>query len=194
MLYDQEHDRTHRQHPRRSPAQERPRLRRPVERIKIAERTQRGLRKLLEGGTLPCSGYVKFGYSWDRENRTRIIDQRCSPIVVRIFVMAAAGHTLREICDTLNAEQVPTPLEFLGKPRGQSGWIKNTLRNILKDRSYHGEPFQWKSQELGPGTPGLVDRILWERAQAHHKLRSYSTKPGTRSWLLAGLVYCKCGG
>ena len=50
-----------------------------------------------------------------------------SDVADRIRGLRASGHTLQSICDTLNAEGVPTP-------RGGTHWRPTSLRAILRPR------------------------------------------------------------
>jgi len=48
-----------------------------------------------------------------------------APVAERIRTLRAEGMTLQAICDTLNAEQVPTP-------RGGAEWRPTSLRSVLR--------------------------------------------------------------
>ncbi|MDQ1632810.1 MAG: hypothetical protein QOC80_2782 [Frankiaceae bacterium] len=56
-----------------------------------------------------------------------------APLADRIRSMRAGGATLQSICDTLNAEGVPTP-------RGGTQWRPTSLRAIVRPQAESGPP------------------------------------------------------
>jgi len=80
-----------------------------VEREKITERTQRGMRARATAGK-PVSGRPLYGYRWADVERTQLeADPITAPIVRRIYRAAASGTTLRQISFGLAADGIPTP-------------------------------------------------------------------------------------
>jgi hypothetical protein len=130
--------------------------------------------------------------------------------------MAAKNISVANICRTLNAEGVPTANESAYKKRGPRGWGKNTVSNIIRDPSYYGEPMGWGKTRLagryangvakreftgdphhvGPATPPIVDKALWEAAQGtidFHRTHSNVVHRKKKFRMLAGMIKCGCG-
>jgi site-specific DNA recombinase len=167
-----------------------------TEREKIKERTQRGLRRLLEEGKIPGAGVAKFGYVYDKQTRQREIHPEAAPIVQRIFQLAAQARTIRQIMNLFNNEGIPSANTFAKRAPAIRGWGKEVIRSILRDPSYYGERLQWAGQPVGSGTPPLVSRSLWDRAQKtidRGKTYSGSLTDQRKFWVLAGMIFCKCG-
>ena len=120
-----------------------------VERLKIRERTQRGTQRLFDENKIICSGWARFGYKYNKATRTREIEPTAAAIVRRMFDLAASGKSIRSITTIFNNEHVPTSYELLGMGRRSRGWVMATVREMLIDPSYYGQPIQWKGQ--GPG-------------------------------------------
>jgi len=182
-----------------------------VERIKTAERTARGVRKLLDNDKLICAGTARYGYRYVKQTRERIVVPEHAAQVLRIYKMAAVGSSIRSIALALTADSIPSP-------RGKRVWSEDTVRNILRDPSYRGERMTWQKTKhtgrranghaqveytppeqqrlIGPPTPVIVDQVTWHKAQraldraqtvanrvtAHKKFR-----------LLSGMIPCRCG-
>jgi site-specific DNA recombinase len=192
-----------------------------VERLKILDRTARGTARLLEQGLLICSGLPRFGYRYDKETRTRESVHEEAVIVRRIFSWAADGWSVRKICQALNAEGVPSPSAWRGKvyKRGASHWVKDTVSNLLRDRSYIGEPMVWhktkvvgrkksgrpevaftdprEQKSLGDPTPRIVDDETFEAAQlTFNRQKTYAEALNDlhQFRMLRGMIFCgKCG-
>jgi site-specific DNA recombinase len=190
-----------------------------TERIRILERTQRVIKKLLDDNRLICAGKPRLGYAYDVETRSRVICEDTAHIVQRIFQLAAEGTSIRSICLILNAEHVRIPHKFHGKPRGRLGWGKQTVVNILRDPSYKGEAMSWGKTRvvgrrkngrpdtkytqpddqrlIGEPTPALVSPEVRQAAQATiNRGRTYVNNINTYKSvkLLAGMVKCGCCG
>jgi site-specific DNA recombinase len=189
-----------------------------VERIKIADRTNRGAQRLLDDGKLLCAGKARFGYQYVKQTRERVIVAEQAAIVQRIFKMAAQGVSIRQMCVIFNGEGIKTSREFAGHKRGTKGWVASVMRTILRDPSYYGQPMirnktrtvgrrengraqiqpipQDQHQEIGPPTPKIVDRVLWARAQkVIDRNRTYADKVSQYKHfrMLAGMIKCRCG-
>jgi site-specific DNA recombinase len=166
-----------------------------VERIKIIERTRRGIQKLVYDNKVVCAGFARFGYKYDPEKCVPVIEPVAAAIVKRMFTLASGGQSLRSIATLFNHENVPTSYELQGRGRRARGWSEATTRKLIRDKSYYGEPFRWKGKPLGGPTPIIVDRATWGRAQLtikRHKTYSGSLSELRRFRMLAGMVYCGC--
>jgi len=104
-----------------------------LEREKIKERTQRGLRSRIESGKLRGGGYPMFGYRWrDEQHSAYEIEPANAALVRRMFALAALGRSTRAIAMALDAEGVPTP-------RGKANWSHTSVQGILRNEQYTGE-------------------------------------------------------
>lgn len=97
--------------------------------------------------------YAPLGYKKSAEDKHVLeIDPVTAPLVKRIFDMRLQGDSFRKIARTLNAEKVPTPMDFYymaegrTKPsrRGQS-WSGETVKSILRNEVYVGHMVQNKT-------------------------------------------------
>jgi hypothetical protein len=160
-------------------------------------------KKLRNLGLLECHGQPLYGYIYDKKTRTRETVPEQAAVMVRAFTLAAEGKSLREICALFNAEGIKGPRDL---------WKPNTLAVMLHDPSYYGEPFQSHKRELtekrtpkgkrldrrltpdqwipvGDGTPQIVERDLWQRAQIALADKKKRPNKGLRLWL-RGHVFC----
>ena len=97
--------------------------------------------------------YAPLGYKKSADDKHVLeIDPVTAPVVKRIFDMRLQGDSFRKIARTLNAEKVPTPMDFYymaegrTKPsrRGQS-WSGETVKSILRNEVYVGHMVQNKT-------------------------------------------------
>ncbi len=103
-----------------------------MERLKIKERTQRGVRARAESGKPLVGPRPLFGYRWRDDAKSGLeIDPVTGPIVRRIFAEAARGASIRSIATRLTAEGVPTV-------KGGGKWAVSTVHDILTTAAYTG--------------------------------------------------------
>jgi site-specific DNA recombinase len=188
-----------------------------VERLKIVDRTQRGVQALLNAGKLICTGKARYGYQYDKVTHTRVIHEPAAAVVRRIFTLAAQRVSVPAICRILNSEGIPTVSASGGYKRISRRWGKSTVINLIRDPSYYGEPMSWgKSRAsgqrykngqakrvptggespIGGATPAIVDKATWDTAQGtidFHRTYASTTHPGKKWRLLAGMIKCGCG-
>lgn len=93
--------------------------------------------------------FAPFGYKRSAENRHKlVIDERTAPIVKRIFSESAEGKTPKKICEGLDYDEIPTPLDFRkGIPKSKN-WNSATILKILKNRIYIGDMVQGKTSKI----------------------------------------------
>ena len=90
-----------------------------VERLKIIERTKRGMRARVESGKPLPGRKPPFGYRWTSDDHSRLaFDPNTMPVARRIFDAVLAGRTLRSIAMELTAEGLPHRLAA-----AQFGWF-----------------------------------------------------------------------
>lgn len=120
-----------------------------IERLKIAERTQRGMAAKTANGRPAGTGVVPYGLRWvapeyDADGQPikatiKLRYEECpetGPVLRRIFNMADAGISLRSIARALEAEGIAPPRP--GQKQTMT-WHAPTLRGHLSNRVYLGE-------------------------------------------------------
>jgi len=105
-----------------------------VERMKIRERTSRGLRARVEGGKPMVGCRPPYGYRWEGEKKSRLVpDPERAAVVQWIFDAALRGESLRSTAHRLTADMVPTPT-------GRSTtWSASAIHRMLTNPAYSGK-------------------------------------------------------
>lgn len=68
-------------------------------------------------------------------------------LAVRIIQLRRAGRSYAQICDVLNAEQIPTPM-------GGSRWLKSHVDRLLHTRWVKAIICEGKTVDPDPSAPG----------------------------------------
>jgi DNA invertase Pin-like site-specific DNA recombinase len=185
----------------------------------ILDRTTRGRQKILQKGQWVGGGTTKYGYVWNREDRSRTANPDTAPVVRRIFEDVASGISVNRLAEALTREGNPTPFVYAGRAGASAVWWPTVVRKIIRDRVYLGEVkarrFVATGEKQSNGRPrvrlrpedehlkltdgrteALVSRELFDRANMMMERRN--TKRGRpargRSLLLSGVIYCgECG-
>ncbi len=177
-----------------------------LERAMIAIRTRRGKHQRAREGKIVPTGSVPLGFRYVNDRYE--VDESSMWIVRRIFEMAAAGHSVYRIRQTLNSEGIRTP-------RDGRFWSPNTLRRIISHDIYRPHsPDEIKalgcSAELSPNESYGVFRygdiivpvinsglgISQETVDAARQNLSRVKRPpraDNRFWELHGHAFCSCG-
>ncbi len=147
----------------------------------LSQKIRRGMdingeKCLCTGGTIPLG----FKLSPDKHF---IINEETAPVVLRIFEMYASGHTVVEICDTMNAQGYHTS-------RGGT-FNKNSLRKMLQNKRYIGI-YTYKEKEIPGGVPRIVSDDLFYKVQ---EIMSKNREAPARSkakqeYLLTTKLFC----
>lgn len=177
-----------------------------LEKEKIKERTMRGKRGKAAKG-LVISDTKPFGYTFDSEKNTYVINET-EAVIVRLifnFVIKEKMGTAK-ICKELNARGIPSP-------RAKNAWIVSSVHRILTNTMYKGVIYSMKyryekiglkkkrrtlrpeSEWIPVFVPAIIDEITWQAAQQQLQKNKQLTKRNLkRDYLLQGLVNCaKCG-
>jgi|GEM_PF-1167717 len=144
-----------------------------LEAEQIKERTMRGKKSLAYKGVIPQgTGVGIFGYDWDKNSKTRIINPNEASVVKTIFEKIADGQSRFAIATELNKLSVPT--------KTNKKWHPLTIQRIVSNRAYIGETyfgvtkFNGRERELQPesswismpeATPPIIDEQLFRRAR-----------------------------
>lgn len=162
-------------------------------------------------------GKPVYGYKMDPTEKNKIvIDEEAAPTVRRIFGMALAGVSCRQIAARLNAEGVPTPAAYAGlsvaKPGPYTGlWSSERISEMLQNETYIGNMVQGRSVKISYKSKKclrqarehwvvventhqpLVDRETFETVQALVASRRH-IRSRTYDFPLRGLIFChECG-
>jgi site-specific DNA recombinase len=170
----------------------------------IKERMSLGRDRVAKGGRW-TGGPIPIGYDLDAEGKltpsTRMIESlECTEadLVRDIFQRMAQGGSAINECRRLDALGVPTGRRYAGGKLTVVGtlWRPSRLTYILWNPVYIGQHvFKSRFGPIEREVPALVDRQLWERAQAqlrqNQRLPKWNTK---RTNLLRNLITCGlCG-
>ena len=154
------------------------------------------------------ASFTPYGYKRDpADNHHLVIDEAVSENVIRIFEERAAGKSIDRIAAGLNDDGIPSP----GRYAFESGtrkkanfkeslWGSNTVRRILKNRSYIGDTVQGKTEKalykgigitnvaeddyiIVEGThEAIVSRKLFEEVQGIFKKTGKKRQSEMKSW------------
>ncbi len=166
-------------------------------------------RRQREGGGVPTSGRVPYGYRWvpaaERGDGTAyVLDDERADDVRRVYSDFLAGVPLGSIARDLNEagrRTVPTKRHPEGVP-----FSPTTLRRILMSPYYcarmpaeaaekYDQRALSRSNTVAGAWPAIVSVEEWETAKARLEHPERKTSPGpTRKWLLSGLAICGAEG
>jgi len=161
-------------------------------------------------------GKPLFGYKMAEEKNKITIDEKAAPVVRRIFGMALAGISCRQIAAQLNAEQIPPPARYAGLTPGRCGpysgmWSSERISDMLQNETYIGNMVQGRSKKLSYKSKKCVrqPRENWIVVEGTHEpiiggdvfkkvqqllFSRKTTRSRTYEYLLKGLIYChECG-
>lgn len=144
------------------------------EKAKITERMCRGRREKAKQGKV-LRDFQIYGYDYDRNNESLVINQREAPVVKNIFAwfLDPPPHVqgLSGIARLLTKQKVPTK-------RGAAKWHRQVIRQILTNPTYIGEFYHNKWAVTPQGTkmrprsewilvacPAIVEHAVFEAVQ-----------------------------
>ncbi len=146
----------------------------------------------IHGGSRVPTGYRRNG------ERRLVVDPRTSPHVAECFAMRMRGASWGEISDYLHAHKIVTSkggtAKIEGSRRGVGGqrWSDTALRSMIANRCYLGEARSGEFVMEG-AHEAIVDDALFRAANAV-KGSAPVRRGESEGALLAGLLYCACGG
>jgi DNA invertase Pin-like site-specific DNA recombinase len=184
----------------------------------VKDRTMRGRQKILQKGQWVGNGTPKYGYTWNKEERSRNANPDTAPIVRRIFHEIASGASPGDLAAQLTRERIPTPFAYAGRAAASSPWWATTIRKIIKDRVYLGEAkarryvtlpkdgTKMRRVRMRPAseqldlddarTEALVTPAIFEQANraVGDRHAAKGRPPRNVTHLLTGIIYCGlCG-
>ena len=124
----------------------------------LSERSISGkIEKLKNGGGVGGDNN-SYGYRND-ENKKMVIREDEAEIVRRIFSMYANGRSTIEICDVLNAEQIPTTYQTRTKEFAENRKRKGLP--LKEYKNFNPDELRWK--------PNAISKILGKRLYVGHR-------------------------
>ncbi len=162
-------------------------------------------------------GKPMYGYRMHPTEKNRIvIDEDAAPVVRRIFAMALAGTSCRQIAARLNEEGVLSPAAYAGLTLSCHGpysgqWSSERITAMLKNETYIGNMVQGRTARISYKTKKclrrqprqwvvvehthepLIDPETFRKVQLMVNSRR-NTRSRTYDFLLKGLIFChECG-
>ena len=128
-----------------------------------------------------CCGATPYGYQKNPEDKNELlIVEEEAEIIRRIFDLTIQRYRKMEICQILNNEGVPTPLQSMRNrqkshknenPSRGMQWNRDMIRKILEDKNYIGCMVYGKTWIPDPGTgkEEHVPRDCWKVIENHHE-------------------------
>jgi site-specific DNA recombinase len=169
------------------------------ERESIAERTKTGRIQRFKEGKWAAST-APYGYSYNKETKTLILNVETSLIVQKIYSLYADGSSLSHIANILNSESV--------KPRRKDsqGWRETGIRQVLVNPIYKGMAIVNRHSHISdinkidltntiqvPTIP-IVSTEKWDIAQSRLAGNKQSRPMAKDDFILQGFIKCGlCG-
>jgi len=188
------------------------------ERKKIRERCMRGKRAKAKAGKV-VGTRAPYGYKHTRDGQGRIetlepVDEGAQIVrlIYRWYVLGDESgkiFSMLGIARRLSEMGVPTPGEVntgFHRKRGAGLWYAPTIKSIISNEVYAGV-WQYgiriggssinkrpREEWIAVNVPAIVDRELWESAQAQRaRNRELSKRNKHHEYLLSGYIKCSCG-
>ena len=169
------------------------------ERLKIKERMARGRKGKAESGAFLGTHTAPYGYRFEGQGRERrlVVKEDEAAVIRQMFAWYVDRVSLRTIARRLEAAGIPTAAAsrpVIQKTTGAGGkWLKATLYRFLHNSLYAGA-VTYPAYGLTVAVPAIVDRDLWDVAQAHLGAgRAKSQRNTQHFYLLRVRLRCACG-
>lgn len=185
------------------------------ERLKIAERADRGRRNVVKNGSIMLHGdKPPFGYRLSEDGKGLVIYEPEARVVRMIYTWYVEGDedgdrlTSRPIAARLTEMGVLTWADVHGgfKKRARGEWAWRNVINILKSETYVGSWHYGRRNaatgEIHPRetwltleVPAIVNRELWKKAQEQRKANTTRARRNVkREYLVRRRIRCgACG-
>jgi site-specific DNA recombinase len=190
------------------------------ERVKIAERMNRGKRLKVQTGHIMFHGHRPYGYKIVEIDgrRTLQIHEPEARIVRRVYQWYTEGDekngpmSIRGITAMLTRDKVPTYADLdpkcpAKKRRPRGAWAQSSVRNMLSQETYAGVWYygkrkfvngHWveypKESWIPVEVPPIVARDVWEAAQARRAENRKLGRPPKHQCLMRRRLWCaECG-
>ncbi len=151
----------------------------------LAQNVMRGMQQKAELGKY-MGGTVPLGYKIDAD-KNYVLDENGAVIVRRIYEMYSNGHTIKEICQELNAAGYKSAT-------GRS-FNYNSLHRILTNPKYIGR-YEYFDVVLDGAVPRIIDDDVFNKVQrrVQHNKHNPASAKNKVGFHLTGKLFCgKCG-
>jgi DNA invertase Pin-like site-specific DNA recombinase len=123
--------------------------------VTIALKLAKGRAAKANKGDKPA-GVTPFGYRYASDKKSIVVDEGEAPVVKRIFSLAQAGKSTRQIADVLTAENITT--------RKGKVWTKIAVHTVLNNTYYTGILTHQKKTIQGNHTP-IISNVQFGKAR-----------------------------
>ena len=174
----------------------------------VSENMKWRVKRDMRNGTI-WGGRDNYGYTYDKKNKTFIINEEEAKVIRRIYEMYASGMGFQKISNILNREGI--------KPMNAKEWSKNNVSQILKNSNYTGDlvlqktfhkDYLTKKSVTNNGElpkyvvegnhEAIVDKELYEKVQSLRTERAvkYDLKErkSNNNYPFTGMLRCGCCG
>ena len=177
------------------------------ERERFIERTKLGKDAVARSGRLPTgTGAGLFGYDYNKDTKTRTINEEEANVVRMVFKWASEGNSFFQIAVKLNDLNLPT--------KKGCKWQPLTIRRLLENRAYTGIQFYGENRyrkvkggkrEVTPRpsseviliegfSPPIIFQELFDLVQSRLTFRQARMTKSQHRYLLTGYAKCmSCG-
>lgn len=121
------------------------------ERLKIAERSRRGMLRKAREGKVILPPIPDFGFAANDARDGYVVDQAKMSLVRRVFRMVGEeACSINGVVKAFAAEDIPTPT-------GKRKWSRTMIRNIIKDDVYKPHAYSEMTELLSPEVAARLD-------------------------------------
>jgi site-specific DNA recombinase len=179
------------------------------ERKKITERTTRGREQKARSGKVVGGGVIPYGYKY--QDGQFVINEEQARTVRAIYQWYVYGDIsgrllkLIDIRKMLLEAGIKSPRVQQSRTNGE--WSNATVNRILRSETYVGvwrynkttrrngkRVKQAGENQITVFVPPIIDRELWEAAQAQNRLNKINSQCNCKhEYLLRGHIKCLCG-
>ena len=177
------------------------------ERLKIRERTKRGLLNKVIAGNVYTYGLPPYGYAEatvDDKRTLQIVPEEAA-VVREVFDLYLNGDEMgvNAIAKHLTSKRVPTRGDThrvltQKTASGYAAWHHGRITRILRRSAYRGKWLFGKhwDEPIQVDVPAIVSAEVWKAAEVKLAAkRRNRERSDTHNYLLRGLAYCtECGG
>ncbi len=189
---------------------------------KIVKNLRDGRNNKAKGGKVVGCSRAPFGYRFIRDAKLKIIGIEIYEPEAKIVRFAFLWYThgveggkplsFVGIAAHLTDMDIPSPRQnSKGRVYKPTTWFASTVKHIIANETYCGKWHyckmtkrkvgdHWtfhrrdKSEQIAVDVPAIIDREMWERAQARREYNAKMSKRNCkRDYLLRGRVRCGCG-
>lgn len=177
------------------------------ERKKIIERTTRGRNQKAKSGKVVGTGVSPYGYKY--QDGQFVIDENQARVVRMIYHWYVYGDETGQPLKLIDIRKMlmQAGIKSPQAQKGKGEWGYETIRRVLTSETYVGiwrfnkvmrcngkEVKRARENQITVFVPPIIDRELWEAAQAQRKSNTINSQRNCKyEYLLRGHIKCHCG-